>query len=156
MENIIQEICKFILNNLYDDITISKLENEFNYNKYYLIRMFKYYTGYTIKEFTNTIKVLKTIDPLLFTNDTILKIALNHGFNSQEYYSETFNNIIGISPLKFRKEYSRIDEINNIKELKEKKEYILYLNQYKKMILRNTSRIEKNDNQKKLLKSLYK
>lgn len=156
MESIIQEICKYILNNLYDDITITQLENEFNYNKHYIIRMFKYYTGYTIKEFTNTVKVLKTIDPLLFTNDTILKIALNHGFNSQEYYSEMFNTIIGISPLKFRKEYSRIDEIKDINELKNKKQYILFLNQYKNRLLSNSSKVEKKDKSEKVLINQYK
>ena len=154
MESIIQDICKFILNNLYDDITITKLEKEFNYNKHYIIRMFKLYTGYTIKEFTNTAKVLKTIDPLLFTKDKILKIALNHGFNSQEYYCETFNTIIGISPLKFRKEYNKIDKTNNINELKAKKEYLLKLYKYKNLLLNNSTNIDKKENQKIMIKSI--
>lgn len=135
MEKIVMEICKYILNNINNEITMDEIEEVFYYNKFYLIRAFKMYTGYTIKEFINSVKILKTIDPLLFTNDTILKIALNNGFNSQEYYSEKFKNIIGISPLQFRKEYSDIENIKSLNELNAKKEYILSLKQWQNNLL---------------------
>ncbi len=127
MNDIIKEICNFIINNINQEIKIEELEKKFYYNKYYIIREFKKITGNTIKEFTNKVKVLKTIDPLVYTDDTILKIALNHGFNSQEYYSETFKNTIGISPIKFRKQY----------KLKEQKEYLIYLKEYQNKLMKN-------------------
>ena len=144
MEDIVKEICKFIIDNIYDDINLEKLEKEFYYNKYYIIRMFKLHTGYTIKEFINTVKVLKTIDPLLFTDDSILKIALNNGFNSQEYYSERFQDTIGMAPLKFRKWYHEIDEVNDTNELELRKNYLLYLNQKHQELLSIQSTLEKN------------
>ena len=143
MEEIIRDMCDYIIKNIYDDINLDNLEKEFFYNKYYLVRAFKTYTGYTIRDFINTVKVLKTIDPLLFTDDTILKIALNHGFNSQEYYSEKFQNIIGISPLKFRKAFNNIDEITNKEELESKKQYLIYLQQYQNQILNISNETEK-------------
>ena len=139
MEDIIKEICRFIIDNIYDDISLERLEKEFYYNKYYIIRMFKEYTGYTIKEFSNTIKVLKTIDPLLYTDDSILKIALNNGFNSQEYYSEKFQDTIGMAPLKFRRWAHEIDHISDSKELKLRKEYLAHLKlQQQALIISNT------------------
>lgn len=51
-----------------------KLKKVFCYNRFYLIREFKLYTFYTIKEFINNIKVLKTINSLIFSDDSILKI----------------------------------------------------------------------------------
>ena len=135
MKEVINEICKYILENLYDNITLEQMEKEFYYSKYHIIRLFKQYTGFTIKEFTNNVKVLKTINPLLFTNDTILKIALTHGFNSQEYYSEKFQGVIGIPPLKFRKEFKDLDNIENKKILKLKREYLNYLEQYQERLL---------------------
>ena len=135
MKDVINEICKYILENLYDNITLEQMEKEFYYSKYHIIRLFKQYTGFTIKEFTNNVKVLKTINPLLFTNDTILKIALTHGFNSQEYYSEKFQGVIGIPPLKFRKEFKDLDNIENKKILKLKREYLNYLEQYQERLL---------------------
>ena len=141
MDKIVMEMCKYLLNNLDHEITMEELEDVFFYNKFYLIRIFKAYTGYTIKGFINNVKVLKTIDPLLFTNDTILKIALNNGFNSQEYYSEKFRNIIGISPIQFRKEYRNIDESSNLEELKGKKKYLLSLKQQRDILLSMPSSI---------------
>ena len=150
VENIVRELCKFIIDNLYDDITMEKLEKEFYYSKFYLIRIFKTYTGYTIREFANTVKVLKTINPLVFTNDTILKIALNNGFNSQEYYSEKFQDVIGVSPMKFRKEYCEIDSLNDINELELRKQYLTYLNQYQYQLLNIANTLEKVDKVKRL------
>ncbi len=135
MEEIIKDICNYIIANIDEEIAIKELEENFYYNKFYIIRAFKKTTGYTIKEFTNKVKVLKTIDPLLFTDDTILKIALNNGFNSQEYYSETFKNVIGISPVNFRKEYTNIDKIENIEELKEKRKYLEEVKEYEQYLL---------------------
>ncbi len=135
MDNIVKGLCEYILSNLYEDITMEKLENEFYYNKYYLIRLFKLYTGYTIKEFINTVKILKTVDPLLFTDDSILKIALNNGFNSQEYYSEKFQDVLGMAPLRFRKRFRDIDEIKDINELKSRKEYLIYLEEFHNQLM---------------------
>ena len=152
MENIIKEICKFIISNLNDDFSMEQLEKEFYYNKFYLIRLFKAYTGYTIREFANTVKVLKSINPLLFTDDTILKIALNNGFNSQEYYSEKFQDVIGISPMKFRKEYREIDMLNDKKELELKKAYLLHLENCKNQLLGVVNLTDKIENYEKVKK----
>lgn len=148
MEDLIKEICKYILEHLYDGITLEMLEQEFHYNRYYIMRLFKAYTGYTIIEFINTVKVLKTIDPLLLTDDTILKIALTNGFNSQEYYSEKFQNVIGTSPLRFRKEFGDLDT-NSIDELEYKKAYLAYL-MYQLQILNTVSTLDKIDKIKKI------
>ena len=152
MDKIVMEMCRYILNNLDSEITIDKIEEVFYYNKFYLIRAFKMYTGYTIKEFINNVKVLKTIDPLIFTDDTILKIALNNGFNSQEYYSEKFRNVIGLSPFQFRKEYHNISELRDINELKVKKEYLLYLKQWQQTLLNMPNNLCCPDDVKKLQK----
>lgn len=151
MEEVVKEICKYIIDNIYDEITLEQLEKEFYYTKYYITRIFKLYTGFTIREFSNTVKVLKTIDPLLFTDDTILKIALNNGFNSQEYYSETFQCVIGTSPLKFRKQFSNIEHITDIEELNARKEYLLYLQQYRDNLLNSSGTMEKVDKVKVLV-----
>lgn len=152
MESIIKDICIYILNNINNEITINELEKTFCYNKFYIIRIFKEYTGFTIKEFVNNVKVLKTVDPLIFTDDTILKIALSNGFNSQEYYSEKFKELIGISPLKFRKEFNCLEKIENIDELKIKKNYLIYLKQYEQQLLNFSNTLNSSEDIKKLMK----
>ena len=125
MKEVIERLCKYLIISSKKEINITEIEELFHYNRAYLMRAFKEYTGYTSIEYVKMVRVYKTIDPLVYTDDTILKISLNNGFNSQEYYSEKFKDVIGISPLSFRKEYSLINK--SINELKEKRESLLNL-----------------------------
>ena len=133
MKEVIERLCKYLIISSKKEISITEIEELFNYNRAYLMRSFKEYTGYTIIEYVNMVRVYKTIDPLVYTDDTILKISLNNGFNSQEYYSEKFKDVIGISPLSFRKEYSLINK--SINELKEKRESLLNLKNKEKELI---------------------
>lgn len=134
-----KEICDYIISNINNDISVEQLSDIFHYNKSYLMRKFKDYTGFTINEFINECRVYNSTDPLIYTDSKILKIALTNGFNSLEYYSEKFKDIIGASPLKFRQIYSSLLSLaqtsNNTDELKyiknalgELQEYQTYLN----------------------------
>ena len=49
MESIICDICKYLLDNISEEISIDDIEKEFHYNRYYLIRAFKIYTGFTMR-----------------------------------------------------------------------------------------------------------
>lgn len=135
----IQEICEYIINNINSIISVEKIADIFHYNKSYMMRKFKDYTGFTVNEFINECRVYNSTNPLIYTDNSILKIALTNGFNSLEYYSEKFKDIIGTSPLKFRQIYSSLLEIaNNSKDTEELKviknaltelqEYQMYLN----------------------------
>ncbi len=104
--NIVREICNYLIANINDDISADDIATEFHYNKFYLMRKFKEHTGFTLNEFINECRIYNSTNPLIFTDDTILKIALNNGFNSLEYYSEKFKEVIGTSPLRFRKIYT--------------------------------------------------
>lgn len=135
----IQVICEYIIDNINENINVQQISKLFHYNKSYLMRKFKDYTGFTINEFINECRVYNSTDPLIYTDDKILKIALTNGFNSLEYYSEKFKEILGTSPFKFRQIYSSLLKLakisNNPEELKyiknalgELHEYQLYLN----------------------------
>lgn len=135
----IGEICEYIIQNINESISVDEISNVFHYNKSYLMRKFKEITGFTVGDFINECRVYNSTNPLIYTDDSILKIALTNGFNSLEYYSEKFKDIIGTSPLKFRQIYSRLLEIANTsnnkeellfikKVLSELSEYQLYLN----------------------------
>ena len=141
-ENVIRDICDYILDNINDEVTLSLIANKFNYDRCHLVRKFKEYTGFTITEFINECRVYNTIDPLVFTDNTILKIAKDHGFNSQEYYSERFKDVFATSPLKFRKMFSilasKAEKIEDIEELKIIKGEFEKLKQYQEYLTGNS------------------
>jgi len=130
--DIIKEILKYIDNNINKKISINELSNKFNFNKDYIMRLFKKETKITITDYINKKRIYNSLKNLRTTNDSILKISLNHGFQSQEYYSEIFTKIIGVSPIIYRKSIKinteiseeelntiRINLINLIKTIKD-------------------------------------
>lgn len=102
-DDVVSDILDYIDSNLMEDITIQEIAGTFYFNKHYLMKKFKRSTGITITQYVNSQKVINSMKALAYTDDRILKIALNSGFHSQEYYSEMFEKIVGISPNHFRK-----------------------------------------------------
>lgn len=127
----VNNVIKYIESNLTETMTTKDIAGHFYVNPQYLMRIFKRATGFTITEYTNNKKIANSIESLVTTDNKILKIALDNGFNSLEYYSETFYKIVGISPNQFRKEYKN----NQKEELLKLKQEILRRNESKKLSL---------------------
>lgn len=96
------EIIEYINKNINKEITIDELSSIFYFNKTYIMKRFKKEMGITIHSYINHIRIYNSL--LEFNNNSyILNIALRNGFNSLEYFSETFKNIMGVSPSIYKK-----------------------------------------------------
>ena len=51
----------------------------------------------------NKRKIYNSLNELKDTEDSILKVALMHGFTSQEYFTEIFIKVMGVNPNTYRK-----------------------------------------------------
>ena len=100
---LIIEILNYIDNNIYKKITISEIYRIFYFNKDYIIRLFKREIGMTIFEYINSKKIYLSLPTYKEKEYTILRIAIRHGFESQEYYSEIFKKIMGVKPYAYKK-----------------------------------------------------
>ena len=105
--DLIVNILKYIDENLYSKISIEELSYKFFFNKDYIMRLFKKETGMTIINYINKKRIYNSLVSLRETSDSILKIGLLYGYTSLEYYSETFNNVLGVSPKIYRNLYKR-------------------------------------------------
>ncbi len=101
--DLVRQILNYIDNNIYAKITIEELSRIFYFNKDYIMRIFKKELNITIIDYININRIYKSLEELKTTEDTILKVALQHGFTSQEYYTEIFNKIMGTNPVTYRK-----------------------------------------------------
>ena len=101
--DLIIKILDYLDNNLYKQININEISKTFNYNKDYIMRLFKKEINMTIIEYINSKRVYFSLNKIKNTNDSILKVSLEVGFSSQEYFCEIFNKTISSSPLKYRK-----------------------------------------------------
>lgn len=109
--DLVIKILNYIDTNLYKKITIDDLSNVFFYNKDYIMRLFKREIGYTIIDYINRKRIFNSLDAYKYKDYSILKISINYGFYSQEYYSEMFHKIMGVSPSTF---YKFINYRNNV------------------------------------------
>ena len=99
-----ENLCKIIeyLNeNINEKISINNLSKKFNYDRFYLMHLFKKQFNITIIDYLNKIRIYNSLNDLK-KESSILNVALNNGFISQEYYTETFKNILGINPSQYR------------------------------------------------------
>ena len=112
------EIIEYINEHIYEEITIDELSLYFGYEKSYLMKAFKKKIGLPIKGYINNRKIMNVLKELK-SDDSLLKIALNNGFNSLEYFSEIFSKEVGVSPSIYRKYLNNtcsIEEKNTINE----------------------------------------
>ena len=80
----------------------------FHFNKSYLCRRFRQYTGYTMTEYLNQIRLQQAAFQLQYTDNTILSICNNVGFSSVSYFNKLFKQAYGVSPKYFRKNRNKM------------------------------------------------
>ena len=91
--SLVCDILEYINKNINEKITIDDLTYEFNYNRYYLMKLFKKELDISIVNYINYKRIYNSLSSL--RNDkSILMVALDNGFYSQEYYAEIFKKVI--------------------------------------------------------------
>ena len=89
-------ILKYINININTEITIINLSNIFSYDKTYIMKKFKRELGLTIIEYINNKRILNSLN----------------GYNSIEYYSEIFKNLVGFSPRVYKRFITPLNNLN--------------------------------------------
>ena len=115
--SLVCEILKYLNNNINKEITINELSLLFFFDKTYIMKRFKKELGITIHEYINIIRVYNSLS--YFKDDNyFLSIAFNNGFNSLEYFSETFKKVLGVSPRSYKKFVNRDIDLTVDDEIK--------------------------------------
>ena len=100
----INEIIKYINQNLAKDLSLDVLSSRFYSSKYHLLREFKKHTGYTPHEYI-TLKRLITSKDLLRSGMSITDVCHECGFNNYSNFIRSFTNAFNISPKKYANKY---------------------------------------------------
>ena len=141
---LICNILNYLNSNLNQKISIDDISKKLNFNKAYIMRLFKKEIGITITTYLNKRKIYNSLKEFKDKNNTFLKIALKNGFYNQEYFSETFKNIMEITPREYKKFLFRKNNCNKEKtklilkkiiEMEEWNEKIAYYLKNKKPLI---------------------
>lgn len=107
--NPVKSVIDFIEQNYFRKISLEELSSITFLSPYYLLRLFKKYTGYTPGEYINKYRLDFSKKLLLEKELTIEQIALNLGFNTHSYFSKIFKKSSGLTPEQFRRNYTRLN-----------------------------------------------
>jgi AraC-like DNA-binding protein len=93
----------FMRENLHSLLTLKQLAGQALISPSHYSALFKKKTGYPPLEYFNHIKIQKACQYLEFTGDNIKEISYKLGISDPYYFSRLFSNVMGLSPLEFRK-----------------------------------------------------
>ncbi|MGN0545713.1 MAG: AraC family transcriptional regulator [Acutalibacteraceae bacterium] len=102
-EESIQDVKKYISENLNENLTVSKLAEKVNMSLSHFSRVFKQQTGFSPYDYVLLSRLNRAKYLLQETDMTIASIAYDIGFNSESNFIYFFSENEGISPGKFRK-----------------------------------------------------
>lgn len=121
----IQNILKYINENLDGKVTLLEIANRENLSVYYLSHFIKKNIGISFQEYINNARIDKALNLLLRTNSSITEIAYESGFSSTRIFNENFKNIYKCSPREYRRDNKYITNDYNVEDKSKYKTEIL-------------------------------
>ena len=94
----------FIQDHYMEKISLEDIANAGNVGKTLCAKLFKKYVSRTPGEYLIFYRIQKSIELLTETNMSTTEISYATGFSSASHYTKTFRELMGCTPLKYRKE----------------------------------------------------
>jgi AraC-like DNA-binding protein len=98
------EIIQYLKHNYNQPITLDSLSKDFYTSPFYLTRLFKKTTGFTLFEYIHSLRIIQAQFLLRTTNHKVIYIAQLVGFNHGSNFGKIFKSLTGVSPLNYRKQ----------------------------------------------------
>lgn len=100
---LVKIVCEYIDNHLSDVLDLTELSKQVSLSPFYLCRIFKYATGLNVSRYIKYKRIGRAKTLLEETNDKVIDIAFNIGFNDLAHFNRSFKEVVGISPSLYRK-----------------------------------------------------
>lgn len=107
----IRDTVEYIECNLGDSLSLAALSAQAGISDFHFNRMFKTVSGMTLKQYVLGRKLSRACEQIAATDQTVLDIALNLGFEYPEVFSRAFKKQFGIAPTEVRRKRARVQEI---------------------------------------------
>jgi AraC-like DNA-binding protein len=104
---------QYIHNHFSEEITIADLSNEAIISPSEVLRCFHNTIHTTPNQYLKQFRIQKAAKMLVETDMTSLEIALECGFQSSSYFTKSFKEKMGSTPLEFRKNNCKGNIIND-------------------------------------------
>ena len=91
--------------NFNEALTLEKLSTMTGFNKRYICRIFKEFTSKSVTDYINDLKIDLAKHELIYTDNSITKVAYDAGFNDSGYFTKVFKKYTGITPSEYKEQY---------------------------------------------------
>ena len=95
----------YIRTNYALNFSVKTLAEKCGYSEFYLMKVFKTYTGYSCIDYANNYRLWKSEQLLTETNCAVGKIAREVGFDNASYFNRKFLDLYGVTPSNYRALY---------------------------------------------------
>lgn len=103
IQRILERIDACIRNKNDETLTLRLLAQEFGYSESHFSRKFKEISGMQFREYLRYRKLALALKQVRDAEESILNIALDYGFSSNEAFTRAFKEAYGITPSEYRK-----------------------------------------------------
>lgn len=101
-KEIAKKVLNYIEDNIEKEINVDKIAKNVGYSKFYLNRIFFEYTGITIYKYLQSRRLTIAAEKLIKTNEPIIQIAYEAGYDSQQAFSFAFKQLYVYPPKVYR------------------------------------------------------
>ena len=126
------EIMSFIMSNYSEPITLQELAERLYLSNAYLSKYIKKNFGMSFLKLLNNIRLDHAVSDLLYSDKTILKVAMDNGFSNLASFNQVFKESYQITPAEYRTQMQKKTEApgntENSSEVLEKVEQYLASN----------------------------
>ncbi|KEI03601.1 helix-turn-helix domain-containing protein [Clostridium botulinum] len=98
----LKPLFEYIEKNYRDKITLEAAANMCNLNKYYFSKLFKKNTSIKFVDYITLYKIERAKEILKNTDECIINIAIELGYDESGYFSKVFKKIVGVTPSTYR------------------------------------------------------
>ena len=108
----VDQIIAYMESHLADNCTVEDFANEFYISSSYIKKIFKEHTGYSLINFYRTLKMEKAKEYIQTGNYNFTDIGNLLGYESIHHFSNTFKKYTGLSPTKYQRSITEINQSN--------------------------------------------
>ena len=98
----ILQVQMYIQKNLDGDLSLKKLAKKSFFSEYHFHRIFRAVVGEPLKEHIRRLRLERAASDLKHTNNSIINIAFDAGYQTHEAFTRAFGSLFGCSPSDFR------------------------------------------------------
>ncbi len=99
---LICEIKQYLKKNYTKPLQLKDIARLYGFNEKYAGRLFKATTGISFSQYLNYLRLKAAKNELLDTENSVLEISLNSGFENVTYFNRIFKKNFGVTPTEFR------------------------------------------------------